>query len=162
MRRRLSRALPGLREARAAPGFHASLLRGAPVAARNAEVSHMMSRGQAQTQELTAEIVGARFKVARVRAGLSVATTAERAGLKPARLRKIEAGKSAPRLTEMIELAKVVGLPLRDLLLSEDARHFADLLSNAPDHVRRGMCKVLEGVTEAYKVPTATTAAGTA
>lgn len=122
----------------------------------------MISRGQALSRELTVETVGVRFKEAREHAGLSVATIAQRAGLKPDRLRKIEAGKVAPRLTEMIELGKAVGVPFRDLLLSPAAKDFADRLANAPDHVRRGMMKVLEGVSEACVIPRTTTAAGRA
>jgi hypothetical protein len=59
LRRRLSAALPGLKkEARAAPGFHASLLRGAPGAARKAEVFHMTSIGEAQSRKVEPGEVG--------------------------------------------------------------------------------------------------------
>lgn len=112
----------------------------------------MTRRGQAHSKELTAETVGARFKAARERAGVSIETAAGLAGLKPDRLRKLEAGKAEPTLTEMLALGKAVGLDIQEVVLSPEAQEVVEIIAASPENVRRGLTKVIEGVAEAYNL----------
>ena len=72
-------------------------------------------------QELVA-IFGANLKVARLKAGLTQAQLAERAGLLQQYVSLVETGRQNITLTTAQALANVVHQPVRDLLLQPRAR----------------------------------------
>ena len=60
---------------------------------------------------------GARLRRARERAGLSIKEVAASGAMNPETLERVEAGQTEPRLRQMLQLAKGVGVSINELVL---------------------------------------------
>ena len=81
--------------------------------------------------------IGPRIVDLRNRLGMTQRALARRAGLRPARLSKIERSLKQPRLEELIRLAQILGVSLETLVYGESPRPRPPLRAEIADTVGR-------------------------
>jgi len=84
--------------------------------------------------------LGRRLRDARLDRGWTVDKAAQRYGVEPAHVRRVETGRTNPSLATLVDIARALGIELADLLAEEAAR---------PAGRRRPAAKASRGVRSA-------------